>query len=387
MNRGLLASKGQILLALATFSAGFCFGCRHLEVVSYVHAKEPAKLSTPTAAVRDPKEESKRVLVLANQNSTESLEIARYYMAKRSIPSENLVTVNCPDKEDITQDDFQSMIAQPVRVAINKLGHSIDYIVMTHGIPLRFNAGYGYSVDGGLVGMDSKVPAILSPDPSSIRAAQSPYFGLSEHFSHAKFDMYLVTRLDGYSLEDIKALIDHSVAAKPEKGLFYFQPSSSRTRESFGELQTTMGVADAYLKEHKFQTRMGSPIKYEAPAEPVMGYVEWGSNDNRFNQSIQDQLKFKAGSIAETYVSTSARTFAPSTGGQSKIADLIHQGVTGVKGYVSEPFTFALCHADILLARYTSGFNLAESFYMASPILKWKDVVIGDPLCNPYRPR
>ena len=58
---------------------------------------------------------------------------------------------------------------------------------------------------------------------------------------------------------------------------------------------------------------------------------------------------------------------------------------TGVKGYVSEPYTFALAKPDILFDRYTNGMNLAESFYAASQFLKWKDVVIGDPLCDPYR--
>ena len=65
-------------------------------------------------------------------------------------------------------------------------------------------------------------------------------------------------------------------------------------------------------------------------------------------------------------------------------ADLIVQGATGVKGYVSEPYTFALCRVDILFDRYTSGRNLAESFWAATPLLKWKDIVIGDPLCAPY---
>jgi hypothetical protein len=59
--------------------------------------------------------------------------------------------------------------------------------------------------------------------------------------------------------------------------------------------------------------------------------------------------------------------------------------VTGVKGYVAEPFSVALCPADILFDRYTAGYTLAESFYMAVPFLKWKDIVIGDPLCAPYR--
>jgi hypothetical protein len=56
-----------------------------------------------------------------------------------------------------------------------------------------------------------------------------------------------------------------------------------------------------------------------------------------------------------------------------------------VKGYVSEPYIFALAHPQVLWDRYTSGYDLAESFYMASAVLGWKDVVIGDPLCRPYK--
>jgi hypothetical protein len=59
--------------------------------------------------------------------------------------------------------------------------------------------------------------------------------------------------------------------------------------------------------------------------------------------------------------------------------------VTGVKGYVYEPYTTALAHADILFDRYTHGYNLAESFYAASNYVHWRDIVLGDPLCAPYR--
>ena len=44
----------------------------------------------------------------------------------------------------------------------------------------------------------------------------------------------------------------------------------------------------------------------------------------------------------------------------------------------------AMAHADILFDRYTAGYNLAESFYMASQFIHWKDMVIGDPICAPY---
>jgi uncharacterized protein (TIGR03790 family) len=116
----------------------------------------------------------------------------------------------------------------------------------------------------------------------------------------------------------------------------------------------------------------------------LAGYFSWGSNDAAFEIATYRSLRFLPGAIVETAVSTSGRTFRPSAGGQSLVADLISGGATGAKGYVSEPLTFALCRADILFDRYVSGYNLAESFYMASPLLQWKDVVVGDPLCAPY---
>ena len=32
-----------------------------------------------------------------------------------------------------------------------------------------------------------------------------------------------------------------------------------------------------------------------------------------------------------------------------------------------------------------SGFNLAEAFYLAMPFVSWQTVVVGDPLCAPFR--
>jgi hypothetical protein len=81
-------------------------------------------------------------------------------------------------------------------------------------------------------------------------------------------------------------------------------------------------------------------------------------------------------------VSTSARTFLPTTGGQSLIADLIAHGITGVKGYTDEPLLQAVASPSVAMERYTSGFTLAESLYAASRFVGWEDVAIGDPLCR-----
>ena len=91
-----------------------------------------------------------------------------------------------------------------------------------------------------------------------------------------------------------------------------------------------------------------------------------------------------AGALTDTAVSSSGRTFLPTEGGQSLIADLIAQGVSGAKGYSDEPLVQAIASPSILFDRYTRGWTLAESLYAASALVGWEDIVIGDPLCRAY---
>ncbi len=123
----------------------------------------------------------------------------------------------------------------------------------------------------------------------------------------------------------------------------------------------------------------------------MLGYYSWGSNDLlEFDRHLG--LGFVPGAIGATFVSTDARTFheppaswTPGKTGQSLIGDLIRDGITGVAGHVAEPYLNATIRPDILFPAYVSGMNLAESFYLAMPFVGWQTVVIGDPLCAPFR--
>lgn len=324
------------------------------------------------------------VAVVMNMDSAESEQIASYYVNKRHIPRSNVIQVHCPANESIPQADFNQLVLNPVKDAVHNNPNGIDYIVVTTGDPLVIKES-GYSCDGELVGMDdAAVKPITALTDANIAQAKNPYFGADTPFSHSKFPLYLVCRLDGYTVADAKMLVDHSLAATASKGLFFFQQSPIRTAPGFGELQQMMTTASNDLTSRGFQTLVQMAKVFTMPSDLLMGYCTWGSNNGSFNTEAYDSAKFRPGAICETFVSTSGRTFRSRAPGQSRIADLIAAGVTGVKGYVTEPFTFSLCHPDILFGRYTSGYNLAESFYMASPVIKYKDVVIGDPLCAPY---
>jgi Tfp pilus assembly protein PilF len=66
------------------------------------------------------------------------------------------------------------------------------------------------------------------------------------------------------------------------------------------------------------------------------------------------------------------------------VGDLVREGITGVSANVAEPLLDAIVRPQILFPAYLSGFNLAESFYLATPYLSWQGIVIGDPLCAPF---
>lgn len=332
-----------------------------------------------------PMPESRHVLVVYNAASESGKQIADYYAARRRIPGSNIVSINCSDSEEISEVDFQRAIEAPIRAAVTSNSNQIDYIVLTKGIPIRMAEGQRYSVDAWIAAGDLRISPIGHLTPDSLSRSRNPYFRSSEPFSSQKFGFYLVTRLDGYTVSDCERLVDHSIAARPERGPFLFVEAGNRKNGSYGSIQAGLGRAAQVLAARGYGAELDKSENFAAPRDPLAGYASWGSNDAAFDLGRYRSLRFKPGALCETFVSTSGRTFNPAIGGQSLIADLIAGGATGAKGYVSEPFTFALAKPEILFDRYTSGRNLAESFYAASQFLKWKDVVIGDPLCAPYR--
>ncbi len=330
-----------------------------------------------------PSPDSPRVLVVLNSRSRTGIEVADYYARRRGIPQANVVSITCSDQEEVSEAEFHASIERPLKERLQSM-HGIDFIVLIKGVPIRMDCPQHYSVDAWIAAANLPLKAITHLNDHALSESRNPYFGSSLPFSHRQFGFYLVTRLDGYSVDDCKALVDRSIDAGPETGPFLFSEAANRRDEVYGPTQEGLNRAACALEAKAFEVNLHTSGGFPARSRPLAGYVGWGSNDADFDLAAYRKLRFKPGALCETFVSTSARTFRPMRGGQSLIADLIAGGATGVKGYVSEPYAFALAKPEILFDRYTSGRNLAESFYAASEYLKWKDVVVGDPLCSPY---
>jgi uncharacterized protein (TIGR03790 family) len=320
---------------------------------------------------------AKRVLVVINQSSPVSVDIGNYYARKRQIPANCVCKLRCKTDELVGMAEYEK-VRSAIRSHLtrNKLKEKIDYIVLTKGIPIRVDGQYG------AFSMDSMLTVLWSGD--ILRRMDNPYFRSTRPFSYTDQGFYLVTRLDGYTAADAKRLVDLSLSAKRKSGIFLFDPDPGRDGSpGYSFLNDSQREAVKLLKAKKL-TCKAVTTGYPGGTKGLMGYYTWGSNQGKFDHKLYAGNSFYPGAIAETVVSTSGRTFNHTTGGQSLIADLIKSGVTGVKGYVTEPYAIAIARADILFDRYTSGMNLADSFYSASPYIHWMDVVIGDPLCAPF---
>jgi uncharacterized protein (TIGR03790 family) len=361
------------------------------------------------------------VLLVYNANSPVSTAIAKDYEAKRHIT--HVIAVRCADSalnaasETIRFDDYRQEIAAPVSDYLEQ-HPEIDFIVLTKGMPLRISGALTGEKENGvaLPSLDSYLAAIDYPDiPNAVKASLAGsgttgtgwinrYYNATVPFSHAKFGGYLVTRLDGYTQADAMGLVDQALAAEhahrdgeilldiePDFGLGdkTRQPTLRAAKvvsdeEAYANWNADMFHASDILEASGVPHDTNVTHEFVGGKTGLLGYFSWGSNDNHFGADAYQSLRFAPGSIADTAVSTSARTFLPTSGGQTLMADLIAHGVTCCQGYAGEPILDGISSPTIDLTHYLSGYTMAESFYAGTKYIGWEGVCVGDPLCCPY---
>lgn len=347
------------------------------------------------------------VLVVANEALPASLEIAEYYVQRRQIPATQLLKIRVSVADQVSRVEFDRAIQRPIAAWLARHGAQdrVLYIVLAKGVPLRVAGTGGRS--GTIASVDSELALLyrrmtgqaVSPNGN----VPNPYFmddaqpSTTRRFTHAAHDIFLVTRLDGFTVADVKALIDRGLnPATSGRVLLDQRPGANEKPNDWlaaaAKKLEAQGLGDRVVLE---QTS-----RLIDDQNAVLGYYSWGSNDPSFSTRVPE-IDFAPGALAAMFVSTDARTFTEppaewkpgpweskqsyhAGSPQSLTGDLVRAGVTGVAGYVTEPYLDTSVRPDILFPSYFGGMNLAESFYLSMPALSWQTVVIGDPLCAPF---
>jgi uncharacterized protein (TIGR03790 family) len=354
---------------------------------------------------------AENVLLVLNETSPISLDIGQYYAQKRGVPAANVLKLKTTAEEGITRNDFAQQIEAPIAtwLARNSAQDRILYIVLTKGIPLRVEGTSAQ--DGTIASVDSELTLLyrkMTGQPVDSRGRiNNPYFlgespvSEARRFTHEMRDIYLVSRLDGYTPDDIRGLVDRGFAPSKEGKILLDAKSS--TPDQGGDLWLNQAAERLNAMGFKDRVMLETTGKVLRDQTEVLGYYSWGSNDPAIKERYFN-LKFVPGALTGMFVSSDGRSFqepppdwrigtwedkSSFTAGspQSMAGDLIREGVTGIAGHVAEPYLEATIRPNILFPAYLSGFNLIESYYLAMPFLSWQTVVVGDPLCAPFRSR
>jgi len=326
------------------------------------------------------------VLLVTNNNSSDSLAIADYFTQQRNITHRlNISITNSSDS--IKFGPLNSSLLQPVKTYLNATADTINYIVLSKDIPLwtdetdYFGCGgiscaNSSSVDTELMLMNTAYEQYVG----QMDRINNPYYGASSRFSKASFGIYLVTRLDAFNVSTVYSMINKSAnmgKADRDSGLHIITRYLSPWTVEFAAANQTLSNKglNVYYNSSSF-------AQYPANQSNVSYFDTFGCyNFGGCNSSYMGRPNYtwKNGSFASARYSYSARTVRTPSTSVSYIADYLEEGATAGLGYAVEPLTSGIANPLPLATNYVNNFRMAELLWSSVPQLSWSAVVFGDP--------
>jgi len=82
---------------------------------------------------------AKNLLLVVNRNAPDGVSLAIHYARQRGVPPEQIVQLDLPTGDEITLDDYERLIADPLRLALSSAAYAanVKCIVTFYGVPFR----------------------------------------------------------------------------------------------------------------------------------------------------------------------------------------------------------------------------------------------------------
>lgn len=362
---------------------------------------------------------STNVLVLYNADSSDGIEIADYYA--QAHPGVRLLGLSgVSSAEEVDQNHYLDVIRPQVLAGLTS---ETDVIVTTKGLPLRIKntapnpgtyegwRGEGFGVPildnwwGKYSSLESELTridlidsaemmgdqaAFLSPPSfpfATDHQASNPYFNSTQAFDRdnpAAEGMRLAARLDAFTVDDVKGMIDRAQTALnlPAQQMVIVDDDPDAPAAMVDRMvPLAFDVLEPMGQTFVYDPTVADII--DAPL-PVIGLVSHGSH--AAGPGYIDNLRFELadGAVLHTWESFNAYSFVEGNNkyGQGLLGEWIASGGTAALGHVHEPTASAakVANEDIFWQRLLSGSTLAEAAWAATPQLSFVNTLIGDPL-------
>ncbi len=315
------------------------------------------------------------VLVVANQASSNSVELANYYRLRRQVPPEHVLRIFWPGGNiEWTQQEFTNTLLNPILafIASSDLSNQVRFIALSMDIPFRVTGSRA----------NSTTSALFYGFRTGTKNLQNTYAGSEARFSeappaNAPGYAFLTTMITANSLAQAKALVDQGTDSD---GTRTSQPAWLHKSDDVVRNRRHLAFDNAIFNArlctgyHLARTNNGT---LPSPDQPVLG---WQTGLANFSLSPNT---FVPGSIADSMTSFGGVIFGPNS--QTSLLEFIQAGASGSYGTVVEPQTVLDKFPDPLVYYYQSrGFSLAECYYQ-SLRLPLEGLLVGEPLAAPFR--
>jgi uncharacterized protein (TIGR03790 family) len=313
----------------------------------------------------------KNVAVIVNRQDPYSVAVGAYYQKARAIPSQNMIYVDTPVKETLTQAEFEAL-----RATINqRLTNDMQVLAVAWKFPARVNCN---SFSAALTrGYD----AAMCNDTCGIGGfATNPLYQSTSTTPFTTHGIRPAMMLAAHTEAQARAMIDRGKAAS---GTFpnadaYVMITPDVARSLRGRnLRDTRVDLTGYRDHPRINTRI--EVGYAlSNRSNIIAYFTGLTHVPNLHTN-----QYLPGAVGD-HLTSHGGLFSASN--QMTILDFIANGLTGSYGTVSEPCAnqSKFPEARIFLRHYGNGDTLVEAYWksVARPSL---GQFVGDPLATPYR--
>ncbi len=354
-----------------------------------------------------------QTVVLYNENDLDSVALAGFYQEKRDIPVLNLVGVKVPPGEEISRDDYDRTIAEPLRKIFVQRGWwrvrkdddpagrvletKIRFVAVMRGIPLKIKSCGPYEGDvpdgepeaifiRNECALDSELAllGLWSRRISGILA--NPYYRDDKVIQDTELtSQLLVCRLDAPTPAIVRRMIEDTIATEKTglRGLAYVDARGLKAGPlADGDRWLEKVAAD--FRENGIPVILDNgPALFPAPypmRHPAL-YFGW-YNEKVAGPFASKTFKFPAGAVAVHLHSFSASTLRGTERGWC--GPMLASGACATIGNTYEPYLGLTSHLNVFSQRLREGFTFAEATTMSQRFLSWMTTCVGDPLYRPF---
>jgi uncharacterized protein (TIGR03790 family) len=364
--------------------------------------------------------EPEEILVVANLEMEESVDIAHYYMDRRLIPRSNFLSLSLTVNETMSRAEYDHALKKIVLDTLKKLRskNRIEAIVLVYGVPLKVapprpdwdnlerirqlnrnkslqQKEKSREIDrlrntNMRAAVDSELALVRAGDYELDGWIKNPYFvGFEEDALSLKKDqVLLVCRLDGPDSATVYRIINDSLDTEKKglQGKGYFDarwPASEKNNLSgYKRYDQSIHQAAAAVKK-----RMPVIIDEQEELFPEKSCPEAALYCGWYSLArYVDSFTWQKGAIGYHIASAECASLR-NTKRPLWCLKMLENGVAATVGPVHEPYVQGFPLPELFFSRLVEGYmSLGESYLVSLPFLSWQTILIGDPLYQPFLP-